>query len=55
MVDAGELKLRRTLSDIRLEMSDVSARRDPTKNILIKVIARVMHCWNRRRYTSASR
>lgn len=43
-----------TFSDRRLETSAVSARKEPTKYILISVIARVMHCWNRRRYTSAS-
>ena len=43
-----------TFSDSRLETSAVRARKEPTKYILINVIARVIHCWNRRRYTSAS-
>jgi len=44
-----------TFSDNLLEMSAVRARREPTKDILIKVMARVIHCWNRSRYKSASR
>jgi len=42
-------KWRCTFSDILLEMSAVRARREPTKDILIKVMARVIHCWNRSR------
>ena len=44
----------RTFSDSRRDTSAVSARNEPTKYILIKVIARVIHCWKRRRYISAS-
>lgn len=39
----------RTFSDIRFDTSAESALREPTKYIRIKVIARVMHCWNRNR------
>ena len=52
----GNLVLKRcTFSDILLEMSAVRARREPTKDIFINVMARVIHCWNRSRYKSASR
>jgi hypothetical protein len=38
-----------TFSDSRFETSADKARREPTKYILMSVIARVMHCWNRNR------
>lgn len=43
-----------TLSDIRFEMSVDRARNEPTKNILMRVIALVMHCWNLNKLISAS-
>jgi len=36
-----------TFSEIRRDTSAVNARRYSTKYILMRVIARVMHCWNR--------
>lgn len=38
-----------TFSESRFETSDVRARREPTKYILIRVMALVRHCWKRSR------
>ena len=52
--EGSDASPKQTCSKSRREMSCVSARSDPTKYILISVMARVMHCWNRNKYTSAS-
>lgn len=43
-----------TFSFILFKISEDKALRLPIKNILVRVMARVIHCWKRRRYKSAS-